>query len=118
MSKQVFNDEIELKTYLDTFQIRYGDKMAPERVFIVYFLDNKGDTIISRGLYTSPIVAIRQLPEILKAVKLPVEDVAINLIGVLDEVRNSYHPIDVILSEKIYFKPGNQDKPVEEEKSE
>ena len=69
-----FDDEVQFKKELDSLGVRYGSLENKYR-FLCEFVDNKGGTVISHGVYASPIVALRQLPDILKQVKLPIDDV-------------------------------------------
>ena len=76
------NHEVELKKELDTFGVRYGN-LTNEYVFELEFYDNKSDTILSRGLYSTPISGIRDLGRIIPSLKIPAEDVTIVLAYVL-----------------------------------
>lgn len=98
-------DEIELKKELDNFHVRYGD-LKNDFIFLVEFYDNKSDTIISRGLYTSPISAIRDLGNIIPAVKLPLKDITSVLTYVLPVQAQASNPalyIGIELSPYLYF---------------
>lgn len=96
-------DEIELKKELDNFHVRYGD-LKNDFIFVVEFYDNKSDTIISRGLYTSPIAAVRDLNKIIPTIKLPLQDITSILTYVLPtSANNPALYIGLELSPYLYF---------------
>lgn len=84
----LFEDEVSLKDYLyDEYCIKFGDTVSNNN-FIVGFYDNKGCTYISKGIYSTPIVAIRDLATIIKSTKLPVEDIDIRLLACFEDDDN------------------------------
>lgn len=81
----LFEDEVSLKDYLyEKYCAKYGDTVSNNN-FIVGFYDNKGCTYISKGIYSTPIVAIRDLATIIKSTKLPVEDIDIRLLAYFED---------------------------------
>lgn len=102
--KKLYEDEIELKKDLDSIGVRYGDTISSSYQFLIYFTDNKGNTVISRGLYPSPIAAIRSMNGLIEKVKIPADDLDIKMLGVLDEKTNEYFSFNCTLSPFLYYK--------------
>lgn len=110
-----FDDEVQFKKDLDSLGVRYGSLENKYR-FLCEFVDNKGGTVISHGVYASPIVALRQLPEILKQVKLPIDDVdtIVRFAYHLDDDNIEYVIINSVISPYFYFKEKSVDNSSED----
>lgn len=99
----LYNDEVELKKKLDSKGIRYG--RGETKKFVLCFYDNKSGADLLYSVYSSPVEGIRDLGNVLKSTKLPVEDISIELNVVFDS-RNleSWTFEDIELSPYLYFK--------------
>lgn len=73
-----FDDEIELKKALDDVSVRYGDTYN-DFYFLCFFRDNKGDTVIAKDIFSTPIAAVRTLGTVIKQTNLPADDIDIIL---------------------------------------
>lgn len=71
-----FNDEVELKKYLDAFKMRFG-VIGDDSNYVVTFYDNKTGALIYQGIYQNPIGAIRDLNTIIPERKIPAQDLDI-----------------------------------------
>lgn len=100
-----FDDEVKLKKELDSHSIRYDDTMTTCR-FFVEFVDNKNYSVISHGVYKTPIGAVRQLNQILNTCKLPADDVDIVLRFAFssDAENYVYKTLQYVLSPYLYYK--------------
>lgn len=98
------NDEVTLKKELDSIGIRYGSTMNDYK-FYIEFVDNKGWVPISHGIYSSPIVGIRQLNDVIQKTKLPDKDIDI-VLGFAFKNENEiyeFHSLNFILDPFIYY---------------
>ena len=102
------NDEVTLKKELDKFDVRYGSTMNKNR-FFVEFIDNKAGSVICHGVYASPIVAIRQLNDILQKFKLPDTDIDIVLRFAFETIEDKTRFVDLNLFLFSYSKYTGQE---------
>ena len=99
----LFENEVDLKKKLDSVGIRYDDSICGNK-FVVSFVDNKNNNaILAIRVYNSPIAAIRDLGEVIKASQYPAEDIDICLEVAFDS-DNSYRFTDIVLSPYLYYK--------------
>ena len=118
------DDEVSLKKELDSLGIRYGSTMNKYR-FFVEFIDNKAWTTIYHGVYASPIVAIRQLNDVIQRTKLPDKDIDIVLRFAFEtqDEDMQFYTLNYILNPYIYYekkevKIGDDSENVEKTDSE
>lgn len=118
----VYEDEIELKKMLDKNGFRYGELSVNDKYVIVY-RDNKSGALIYQGIYDSPIVALRDLNTIIPQIKIPLQDIAVQLVLCFNPSDMKKKPLQftdlVLLSPYMYFKKPdlkNDDSSPEEEK--
>lgn len=74
LQTKFFDDENELKMYLDRFKMRFG-KTNTDSVYIISFYDNKSDALIYNGIYNNPIGSLRDLNTIIPERKIPIQDI-------------------------------------------
>lgn len=105
MDKKLFDDEVELKKVLAGFGFRFGE-LGCNSEYVIIFRDNKSFAPICRIVSDSPIDAIRQLGGIIQKVKLPIEDIDIQLALAFDLTSKKVKMFDdyTILSPYLYYK--------------
>lgn len=113
---QIIEDEIELKKKLDELGVRYGDTYN-DFYFLVVFRDNKGDVILTKDIYTSPIAAVRFLGTVIKQTNYPAEDIDIVLTyaipqNIKPDENPDLNPVfcGYILSPYLYYKKPEEKK--------
>lgn len=95
----------ELKEYLDSRDIKIYERFARTNYsFLIYYFDNKSNTVVFKDIVTTPEVSLRKFPQISNETKLPVTDFDIVLKGCLNEQTNEYINMDMDLDYHIYFK--------------
>lgn len=109
----VYEDEVELKKMLDGNGFRYGGVGYNDK-FVIVYRDNKSGSLIYQGIYDSPIVALRDLNTIVPQIKLPLKDIAIQLVLCFNPSDMTKMPIQfndiVLLSPYMYFKKDDVEK--------
>ena len=104
-----FEDEVKLKQFLDKLGIRYGENLSSSKnLYVCTFVDNKSGADLTKGLYDTPIAAVRDYQKVLDATKFPLDDIDLVLNGVLVKNKSEYTFTDVILSPYLYFKRDNK----------
>ena len=102
-----FEDEVELKKFLDSVKYRFGEIACNDK-YVIYFRDVKSGAPISQGIYDSPIVALRDLSVIIPQIKIPIEDVMCQLLLCFNPSDGKKKPIQfddvIVLSPYMYFK--------------
>lgn len=117
----VFDDEFELKKMLDSHGFRYGEVGSNDK-FVIVYRDNKSGALIYQGIYDSPIVALRDLNTIVPQIKIPLQDIAIQLVLAFNPSDMNKKPYQwndlILLSPYMYFKKQDlkNDTPVEDKK--
>lgn len=101
---EMFDDEVKLKKYLDSFGLRYDEKLNSPNQYVCTFFDNKSGTKLTQGLYNTPIAACRDFNKIIEATKFPLDDITLQLHGVLISDCKDYILLDCELSPYLYFK--------------
>lgn len=103
----VYDDEVELKKMLDKNGFRYGGVGYNDK-FVIVYRDNKSGALIYQGIYDSPIVALRDLNTIVPQIKIPLQDIAIQLVLCFNPSDIKKKPMQftdvVLLSPYMYFK--------------
>lgn len=122
----VYEDEVELKKMLDKNGFRYGGIGYNDK-FVIVYRDNKSGALIYQGIYDSPIVALRDLNTIVPQIKIPLTDIAIQLVLCFNPSDLKKKPMQfndiVLLSPYMYFKKedvektDSDEKPKEEDKN-
>lgn len=102
--KTLFENEVQLKKHLDTFGVRYDDKLNGSNLYVCTFFDNKSGTKLTQGLYQTPIAACRDFNKVIEATKFPLDDLDLVLHGVLVSDCTEYIPLNIQLSPYLYFK--------------
>lgn len=101
----MIGSEEELKDYLDSIGVKIYDRFQKNQYsFLVYYYDNKSNTIVYRDIAPTPIASIRGFPKISETSKLPVKDFDIILYGIVDETNEAFIPTNKELDYHIYFK--------------
>lgn len=117
----VYENEVELKKLLDSKGFRYG-VVGNNDKFVIVYRDNKSGSLIYQGIYDSPIVSLRDLNTIVPQIKIPLQDIAIQLVlcfNPSDFNKKPYQFNDLILlSPYMYFKKNEVKKVDYSEKSE
>lgn len=107
METKLFEDEIALKHFLNDYGFRYGEIGCNDK-YIIYFRDNKSGAPIFQGIFDSPISALRDLNTVVPQVKIPLDEIMIQLVLVFNPSDNNKRPIQfkelVCLSPYLYFK--------------
>lgn len=102
-----FEDEVELKKYLAKDKYFYG-VLGCTDMYIITFRDNKAGTSLATCVVESPIVGIRRIGSIIQEVKLPIEDIDIQLVLCYNATDNTKKPVVfpdyVTLSPYLYYK--------------
>lgn len=101
-----FEDEIELKKMLDANGFRYGEIGCNDK-YIIYFRDVKSGAPISQGIYDSPIIALRDLNVIVPQVKIPINEIMVQLFMCFNpsDGKKPMQFTDIVtLSPYLYFK--------------
>lgn len=112
--QNLYEDEIALKKMLDDFHVRYGDKMNDWK-FVIQFEDNKGSfSVITEGVYKSPIAGIRDYNTVIKSTKLNPDDISIHLVLAYNE-KEAHCFNEAYLSPYLYYKKPEEVLPSPEE---
>jgi len=101
-----FEDEVELKKFLANKQFVYGVPGIQSQ-FIICYRDNRAGTVLARGVFASPIQALRNLNNIVPEVKLPIDEIDVHLELCYDPTQNAkVCKFDdyITLSPYMYFK--------------
>lgn len=115
-----FDNEVELKKFLAAKQFVYGVPGCQSQ-FIICYRDNRAGTVLARGVFASPIQALRNLNNIIPEVKLPIEEIDVHLELCYDPTQNSkVCKFDdyITISPYLYFKKKEEQKENDDEKSE
>lgn len=111
----VYEDEVELKKMLDKNGFRYGDLGYNDK-FVIVYRDTTCGSLIYQGIYDSPIVALRDLNTIVPQVKIPLKDIAIQLVLCYNPSDLKKKPMQfsdiVLISPYMYYKKPD-DAPAE-----
>ena len=103
----VYDDEVELKKMLAKEGFVYGIVGSNDK-FVIVYRDNKSGALIYQGIYDSPIVALRDLNTIVPQIKIPLQDIAIQLVLCFNPSDLKKKPMQftdiVLLSPYMYFK--------------
>lgn len=105
-----FVDESKLKKELDSYGLRYGDNMNTTHNYVCTFVDNKSGVVLSERLYKTPIAAVRDFNAVIEATKFPLDDITLQLNGVLIDSKKEYIPLEFELSPYLYFKKSSTSK--------
>lgn len=115
-----FDNEVELKKFLAEKQFVYGVPGCQSQ-FIICYRDNRAGTVLARGVFASPIQALRNLNNIVPEVKLPIDEIDVHLELCYDPTQpnkvckfNDY----ITISPYLYFKKKEEQKETTEEKTE
>lgn len=110
MDKKIIDDEIELKKVLNGYGFRFGE-IGCNSEYVIIIRDNKSFAPICRIVSDSPIDAIRQLGGIIQKVKLPIEDIDIQLALAFDLTSKKVKMFDnyTCLSPYLYYKEKEVD---------
>lgn len=107
METKLFEDEIALKHFLNDYGFRYGEIGCNDK-YVIYFRDNKSGAPIFQGIFDSPITALRDLNTVVPQVKIPLDDIMVQLVLVFNPSDNNKRPVQfkelVCLSPYLYFK--------------
>lgn len=104
MKKKIFDDEVELKKFLSKDGFIYGE-LGCNTEFVIIYRDNKSFAPIIRAVVTSPIEAIRKIGDFLPQIKLPIEDIDIQLVIAYDltAVKSKLYSEYICLSPYLYY---------------
>lgn len=105
MDKKIYVDEVELKKDLFKMGYVYGE-LGTNSEYVIIIRDNKSFAPIVRYVVTSPIEGVRKIGDLIPQIKLPIEDVDIQLAIVYDLTKNKVTIFDnyTILSPYLYYK--------------
>lgn len=105
MEKKIYEDEVELKKDLAKLGFYYGE-LGTNSEFVIIIRDNKSFAPIVRFVVTSPIEGVRKLGELMNQIRLPIEDVDIQLAIVYDLTKGNIHLLKnyTSLSPYLYYK--------------
>ena len=102
-----YEEEVELKKFLAGKKFFYGELGCTD-MFVVTYRDNKGGTPLATSVVESPIVAIRRIGAIIEQVKLPIEDIDIQLVLAYNATDTNKVPVlfkdYITLSPYMYYK--------------
>lgn len=105
MDKKIYEDEVELKKDLFKMGYIYGE-LGSNSEYVIIIRDNKSFAPIVRYVVTSPIEGVRKLGDLMPQIKLPIEDVDIQIAIVYDLTKNKVTIFDnyTVLSPYLYYK--------------
>lgn len=105
MEKKIYEDEVELKKDLSKLGFYYGE-LGTNSEFVIIIRDNKSFAPIVRFVVTSPIEGVRKLGELMQQIRLPIEDVDIQISIVYDLTKGNIHLFKnyTCLSPYLYYK--------------
>lgn len=105
MQKIIYEDEVELKKDLAKLGFYYGE-LGTNSEFIIIIRDNKSFAPIVRFVVSSPIEGVRKIGELMPQIKLPIEDVDIQVAIVYDLTKGNIHLFKdyTVLSPYLYYK--------------
>ena len=105
---KLIEKESELKEILfNRCQVKYGtdDSLFSSVRFVVSFRDNKSNSLLTVGVYNTPVEALRDLSAIIQAKKINADDIDV-VIDVVFDYKScmAVYIGDLILSPYLYYK--------------
>lgn len=100
----MITNQEQLKDLLDSLDLKIYDRFIKHDYnFLVFYFDNKSNTVVFKDIVRTPEQSIRKFPEISKQTKLPVSDFDIVLVGCYIADEDKYISINTDLDYHIYF---------------
>lgn len=105
MEKKIYEDEVELKKDLAKLGFYYGE-LGTNSEFVIIIRDNKSFAPIVRFVVSSPIEGVRKIGELMPQIKLPIEDIDVQVAIVYDLTKGNIKLFNdyTILSPYLYYK--------------
>lgn len=109
-AKNFFEDDVELKHYLDELGVRFGEGYSNQYFCAVFFDGVSGSPITMPSMARSPLVFARDFPDIAKKSQINVVDVRCKLLfsarysGDMKDTYEDFVSLGVWISPYVYYK--------------